>query len=250
MVAAVEGTKRGRPAGTTDQELLATGEATKAQIAKLFRRDPKTMDRLLYGLIPANVRRGAAVFSIEEAASRLVKPGYSIEAYIRRMHHTDLPNLLQKEFWNALRARQAFEKEQGDLWPTFEVKAVMAEAFAAIRMALLLMPDHVDREVALSQAQKDILKRLTDAAIVNVSEKLVDKFKNYVPPDDHILPDHEPTGIGHNSGVRNGGPPPGYDSLLDAPYYQDADIGLRDDGGDDLLDSDDDSFTPGTCDDL
>lgn len=248
MTAAVPGTKRGRPPGTSDQELIATGEATKAQIAKLFRRDPKTMDRLLYGLIPSGVRRGAAVFDIEEAAGRLVKPGYSIEGYIRRMHHTDLPNLLQKEFWNALRARQAFEKEQGDLWPTFEVKAVMAEAFAVIRMALLLMPDHVDREVALSQAQKDILKRLTDAAIVNVQEKLVERFKDYVPPDDRFLPDIG--SIGHNSGVRDGGPPPGYDPLLDAPYYENADFGVSDDRRDDMLDGLYDPFTPGTGDDL
>jgi len=241
-----EPAKRGRPAAVSDVELLATGEATKAQIAKLFRRDPKTMDRLLYGLIPAGVRRGAAVYSIEEAAGRLVKPGYSIEAYIRRMHHTDLPPLLQKEFWNGLRARQAYEKEQGDLWPTSEVLAVFAEAFQTLRTALLLLPDSVDREVTLIQAAKDVLKRLTDAAIVECQEALVDKFQGYEPPDvtgAELLP----IGIGHNSGER---PSFGYDSILDAPPDKAESLGLSDDRGDGGLPGDEDILAPGEAIDL
>lgn len=213
--------KRGRPAGVSDAELLATGEGTKAQIAKLFRRDAKTMDRLLYGLIPSGKRRGADVYSIEEAASRLVKPGYSIEAYIRRMHHSDLPPLLQKEFWNGLRARQAYEKEQGDLWPTKEVLAVFAEALATIRMALLLMPDTVEREASLSQAQKDILKRLTDAAINEVKEALVDRFAGYEPPDVY-----GPQLLVDGTSDAGGRPAPGYDSILDAPADEEESLRL------------------------
>lgn len=218
--------KRGRPVAVSDVELLATGEATKSQIAKLFRRDPKTMDRLLYGLIPANMRRGAAVYSIEEAAGRLVKPGYNIEAYIRRMHHTDLPVLLQKEFWNGLRARQAFEKEHGDLWPTKEVLAVLASSFQTMRTALLLLPDSVDREVTITQAAKDVLKRLTDAAIVELQQVLVDAFAGYEPPDvgSGLLPSPGQHGGGQSAA--------GYDSILDAPDNEEDGLGLRDAGGD------------------
>jgi hypothetical protein len=242
-----DGPKRGRPLTATDTELTATGEGTKAQIAKLFRRDAKTMDRLLYGLIPSGMRRGHAVYSIEEAAGRLVKPGYAIESYIRRMHHTDLPPLLQKEFWNGLRARQAYEKEQGDLWPTSEVLAVYAEAANTIRMALLLMPDAVDREASLTTKQKEVLKRLTDAAIVDIQEKLVDKFAGYEPPD-VIGAGLLPIGIGHNGGPRipDGGPASGYDSILDAPDHEEEGLRLRDVGGDAMLDLDEDTLAPGT----
>lgn len=181
----------GRPAGVSDAELLATGAATKAQIAKLFRRDAKTMDRLLYGLIPAGTRRGANVYAIEEAAERLVKPGYSIEGYIRKMHHTDLPALVSKEFWNGLRARQTYEKESGDLWPTSEVMAVFAATFAEVRMALMLLPDEMARETTLTSRQGDILKRGTDATIVNIQKSLVDRFADYEPPADRLLPQPE-----------------------------------------------------------
>lgn len=235
--------RRGRPSQVSDVELLATGEATKAQIAKLFRRDPKTLDRLLYGLIPAGTRRGTTVYSIEEAAGRLVKPGYSIEQYIRRMHHTDLPPLLGKEFWNGLRARQHYEKENGDLWPTSEVQAVFASACADFRMACLLMVDEIEREASLTPRQREVLKRLTDAAIVNAQVALVDRFKDYEPPAESLLPDS-------SGGIPNGGPPPGYDSLLDAPHYETEGVGLRDDWGDADGDGESGADASGTLDDL
>ena len=235
--------KRGRPQAVTDTELLATGEATKAQIAKLFRRDPKTLDRLLYGLIPSNVRRGVNVYSIEEAASRLVKPGYQIEGYIRRMHQADLPPLLQKEFWNGLRARQAFEREQGDLWPTAEVVSVFAEVAATLRMSLLLMPDEVDREAAMTVRQREVLKRLTDAAIVNLQDALVEKFSGYEPPNNQLLE-------GRGDSILDAGPASGHSDILDAPDYEEDDLGLLLDGGVDTIDSPEDTYDPGETFDL
>lgn len=176
--------KPGRPKvlTRTDAELLATGEATAAQIAKLFRRDAKTMPRLLQGLVPAGERRGSRVYNIEEAAQRLVKPGYSIETYIKRMHPSDIPPLVQKEFWNALRARQAFEEAQGDLWRTADVVAILAESFATMRTSLMLMSDAISRETSLSPRQQEALKRLIDGAINDLKEGLVDKFDGYQPP--------------------------------------------------------------------
>lgn len=161
-------------------ELLATAEASQAQLAQLFETDVKTLPKRLRGL-PAGSRRGVTVYKIRDAAARIVKPGYSIEAYLRGMNHSDLPPLLTKEYWNGQRARQIFEENAGDLWRTSQVVETYAEAAKTIRMELLLISDAVERETVLSDQQRKIIKRMIDGAISNLREQLVEKFKDYVP---------------------------------------------------------------------
>jgi hypothetical protein len=182
-MAASEGLKRGRPRlekNEVTSELLATGEATMAQLAQLFETDAKTLPKRLRGLRPSGQRHNTSTYKIREAASRIVTPGYSIEAYLRNMNHSDLPPLLTKEYWNGQRARQIYEENAGDLWRTAQVVESFADAFKTLRMALLLMADGVDRETELSEAQRLIIKRMIDGAIDDLREKMVDRFKDYV----------------------------------------------------------------------
>ena len=166
-----------------DSELTATSQANQTQLAAMFRRDPKAMPRLLDGLAPAGERRGAKVYWIDEAAQRLVKPGYEIEGYLRRMHQSDIPPLVAKEFWNGQRARQAFEENEGDLWRTAEMVAVFAEAAATIRTSLLLITDALEREEELTNSQRAAVEALIDGAIQDIQVALVERFSNYVPPE-------------------------------------------------------------------
>jgi hypothetical protein len=174
----------GRPrAAEADSELTATGEANQSQLASLFRRDPKAMPRLLQGLAPSGERRGAKIYVIADAAQRLVKPGYEVEQYLRRMHPSDMPPLMGKEFWNGQRARQAFEENEGDLWRTNEMVVVFAEACQTMRTSMLLFRDALEREESLSDEQTAALSGLIDGAIKDMQEALVERFANYVPPE-------------------------------------------------------------------
>ena len=166
-----------------DSELCATSQANQSQLAALFKRDPKAMPRLLDGLAPTGERRGAKVYSIPEAAQRLVKPGYEIEEYLKRMHPSDIPALLLKEFWNGLRARQAFEENEGDLWRTAEMIAVFAEAAQTMRTSLLLVSDALEREQELTEGQRLAVEGLIDGAIQDMQKALVERFSNYVAPE-------------------------------------------------------------------
>jgi hypothetical protein len=182
-MAVEERLKRGRPRlekNEVTSELLATGEATMAQLAQLFETDAKTLPKRLRGLRPAGVRNNTSTYKIRDAASRIVKPGYAIEHYLRTMNHSELPPLLTKEYWNGQRARQIYEENAGDLWRTAEVVESFAEAFKTLRMALLLTADGVDREAELSETQRKIIKRMIDGAIDDLREKMVDRFKDYV----------------------------------------------------------------------
>jgi hypothetical protein len=153
--------------------------ATIRQLGLMFKMDPKVVTRRCSGLIPVGRREGASVYSIPEAASRLVKPGYEIERYIMEMNHLDLPPLLSKEFWNSQRARLAFEEANGDLWRTPDVVRLISELFNASRMVLLLLPDTVEREAGLSREQKAVVRRVVDGTILDGRDKLVKRFESY-----------------------------------------------------------------------
>lgn len=176
--------KKGRPKKLRDEvtsELLATGEATMSELAQLFQTDAKTLPRRLRGLRAAGTRNNTRTYNIRDAAARLVKPGYSIEQYLQRMHPNELPVGLMKEFWAGQKSRQEFETRAGDLWVTAEVVEALAEAFKTARMTILLMPEGIERETGVTDAQRKILRRLTDGLIDDLRESLVEKFASYVP---------------------------------------------------------------------
>lgn len=166
--------------GTDEESLTIIYEgATAAQLATMFRQDLKVVIRKVSGLVPVSKRNGTNVYSIAEAAARLVKPSYEIERYIMEMNHLDLPPLLSKEFWNGQRSRLNFEEANGDSWRTADVVRAISVLFNATRMVLLLLPDTVEREAGLTREQKSVVRRVIDGALVDGREKLVKVFENY-----------------------------------------------------------------------
>lgn len=174
-----------------------------AQLAQLFETDAKTLPRRLKGLRPAGQRNNTTTYKIREAAARLVRPGYSIEQYIMRMHPNEMPMGLHKEFWAGQKSRQEYEIKAGDQWNTAEVVEALAEAFKTGRMTIMLMPETIEREAGVTDAQRKIFRRLTDGLIDDLRKALVEKFENYVPstraielsPVDGLGPDPDGDGV-------------------------------------------------------
>lgn len=174
----------GRPPKPKDEvtsELLATGEATMSQLGHLFRTDAKTLPRRLRGIRPSSTKSGTNYYDIRTAASRLVKPGYSIEQYLQRMHPNELPVGLMKEFWAGQKSRQSFEIQAGDLWQTSQVVETLAEAFKDARMTILLSPETIERETGVTDPQRRVWRRIADGLIDDLREALVKKFEGYEP---------------------------------------------------------------------
>lgn len=160
-------------------EILATGQATMSQIAQMFETDPKTLPQRMKGIIPKDRRNGYKVYSISEAASRIVKPGYEIEPYVRQMSPQELHPLLLKEFWNGQRARLTYEKELGNYWPTGDVVEFIGVIAQGIRQTLLLITDDIDREEELTNGQREAFRRITDEAIRAMSEEITKRLQEY-----------------------------------------------------------------------
>lgn len=171
-------------------EIVSTGQATLSQIAQMFETDPKTLPQRMKGIVPAGRRSGYKVYNLREAASRLVKPGYEIEDFIRQMSPQELPPLLNKEFWNGQRARQAYEKEMGNLWPTEDVVEMFGVLSQGMRQTIILVTDDIEREEGFTAGQKKAFRRIMDAAIITMQEKLTERFQEYY---DNRPADRKPT---------------------------------------------------------
>jgi hypothetical protein len=153
--------------------------ASVRQLAQMFHADPAVVTRKISGIVPVGRRRGANIYRIDEAAARLVKPGYEIERYIREMNHLDLPPMLGVTFWDGQRKRLTFEENNGDLWRTADVVHAFGEVFNTLRMSLMLMADAVERETSLTDTQRVALRRLIDGAMEDCRTRLTEKFKDY-----------------------------------------------------------------------
>lgn len=174
--------RRGRPPHekNLDQaEIIETGSATMTQLAHMFQTDTKTMPKRIRGIQSTGKnRRGHKVYSIREVASRIVRPGYEIEEYIRQMSPQELPPLLSKEYWNGQNARVKFEETMGNLWPTEKVIEAFSAGLAALRMTILLIQDTVERERSLNEEQREIVQRVMDSAINDCREAIQEKMKD------------------------------------------------------------------------
>jgi hypothetical protein len=152
--------------------------AAISHLAAMFEMNPKTVRAKIEtaGVKPTGTRGGYDTYKVKDVAPFLVKFAGDIEQYLRKMHPSDLPPLLQKEFWNGLRARQQYELAQGDLWRTADVIEHFGETFKVLRMNLLLLSDAVERETALSERQREIVKSRIDGALEQIRVSLVQKF--------------------------------------------------------------------------
>ena len=153
--------------------------ATMRQLAIMFKMDPKVVMGKVSSLVPVGRRRGTAVYSIAEAAQRLVKPSYEIERVIMGMNHSDLPPMLQNAFWSAQKTRATYEEMIGDLWRTSKVVRLISVLFNSVRMALLLLPDTLEREAGLSREQRAVVRRVVDGAIIEGRKAIMKEFEGY-----------------------------------------------------------------------
>ena len=159
-----------------------------SQLSTLFNIDNREIARKLHGVSPCGERMGYPIYKIADAAPFLVPPNKrDISEAIKRMGPRDLPPSLTKEYWVAQKARAEFEEDQRDLWRTADVIEVLGEVFKTSRMSILLMRDQVERQVELTDKQRDIIQSLIDEVLEGMANSLVKKFKddNHRPGSQH-----------------------------------------------------------------
>lgn len=165
--------------GTDDETAVALFHGLNiTQMSKVFEMDKRDVSYKIEqaGIKPCGTHMGAPIYKLKEVMPVVVKPAYDVEAYLRRMNPQDLPKHLSKEFWAGQRSRQEFELREGNLWPTEKVVERVGELFKLVRMSALLTVDTVERQVELTERQRQIIKQAMDGMLIEMNRLITDKF--------------------------------------------------------------------------
>lgn len=165
----------------TDKSMLYEG-MNVTQFAQMLKMERRDVGAKLFGKVqPVGERKGQPIYSPKEALPHLVKPAYDVASYLQTMSPSDLPKMLTKEYWAAMRSRQEYELKAGDLWPTSKVVQEVGELMKMVRMSALLALDTVERQVELSDRQRGIIKDLMDGMLRDLHNRIKDRM-----PKQHI----------------------------------------------------------------
>lgn len=155
--------------------------ASVNQLGELFSTRPVDVMRRLAGVTPVgHGRQGNPIYRIADAAPKLSKVPVTEEIivnYLRRLNPRELPPLLNKAFWEAMSTRAKYREQMGELWLTTDVLQVASDAFQSIRMSLLLIPDRLRDETAISEAQIKLVQNVIDTALDNARERLINDLR-------------------------------------------------------------------------
>lgn len=173
----------GKPSLDDESKAAIYNGMNLSQLCALFKMDNRTVLGKIQagGVKPSGTRNQTDIYYVHEVAPYLVKPAYDIEAYIKRMHHSELPKHLTKEFWAGLKSKQDYEERAGMLWRTEKVVQEVGELFKLVKMSALLMVDAVERTTELSERQRDIIKGLTHGMLDEIRGRVEENFR--VPED-------------------------------------------------------------------
>ena len=115
------------------------------------------------------------VYDCAEAMGYLVKPVIDITEYLAKLKKDDLPEVLRESYWSALLKRQQWEINAKDLWHTEDVMTAFGETFQAIKFAIQLWTDDMERETAITPTQYAFIVKKTDELQAAIYESLVNK---------------------------------------------------------------------------
>ncbi len=183
---------------SAESKIIFSGGATMTEFAEMFRVDRRTAQRHLLNLQPIGERNGAPLYSVREAAGRLAPIQDDVIARVLRMNHADLPKSLSKEFWQALETKLRYLQRSGALWPTTQVIEYCGAAFNEIRMALLLVPDALDRELTLTPELRERIQDLIYGVLKDAARRLVEEFRKRRESDRRGIDDLGPGGTDPN----------------------------------------------------
>lgn len=142
-------------------------------LKEAFRMDRSTVKRRIADLAPLKYARGnIAIYDFVQAASCLVKPKLDIGELVKTMKPEDLPNDLQKEYWEALLKRQKYKHQAGEFWHTEDVINVFGEAFKHIKESTQLWVNALDRQTGLTPEQVKLLTQLADNLLEDIHGRL------------------------------------------------------------------------------
>ncbi|WP_242137033.1 DUF1441 family protein [Sphingomonas sp. TREG-RG-20F-R18-01] len=142
-------------------------------LGRVFRMDPATVrKRLVNCKACGQVGGGRPVYYFHEAVPYLIKPKMDLATYLRTLNPADMPNSINKVFWEAERIKNKTLIETGEAWPTAKVLEVFGTVFMMVKDRVPLITEGM-RDAGLSDEQSRTLAGFTDQFQKDLHEALV-----------------------------------------------------------------------------
>jgi hypothetical protein len=146
--------------------------ASLTELRDIFKVASNRVKEAISHCTPTGVHMNTHLYAIRDVAEYLVQPKVDIGEYIKKMSPQDLNPYMLKEYWNGMHAQLRYEELAGDLWRTADVQIMIGEVFKTLRLSLLLLGDQVEREIGLTDEQRNLIKRLIDNTMKVIRESL------------------------------------------------------------------------------
>lgn len=143
-------------------------------LMEAFRLDRVTVRKRLADC-PSIKKEGGnrPIYDFVQAAGYLVTPKLDMAKIVKSLKPEQLPNEMQKDYWDALIKKQKYELQAGELWRTEDVLETLGEVFKRIKTSMQLWVDDLDRRRGLTKEQRIELVKMVDSLQSDIHEKLV-----------------------------------------------------------------------------
>ena len=120
----------------------------------------------------------ANAYSLADAAPYLVKSRTDVESFLQKVKIDDFPLKLRKEYWEAKKKEQDFLKEARELWHTSDVIDAVTGIFLAVKLTVQLWPDMVERQIGLTNEQRELLVDMGDRLLGSIHEEVLSRVRD------------------------------------------------------------------------
>ena len=157
-----------------DRIEFKTEHETAHRLAQMFNKTPVEVKKLLVNC-PFITAPGSAIrrYRIADAAGYLVEQKFDAEEFIAVMKRSQLPNAINKTFWDAMIQKQKWEENAGDLWRTDSIREKMKDMFQNMKFTMQLWVDSLSEQTKLTDDQREILTELVDGLQMEIYNSLV-----------------------------------------------------------------------------
>jgi hypothetical protein len=202
--------RRNKGAQAVATDSLAAEEFVRpvsaAFLAKVFGMSPATVTKRLANCnVVATKPRGNGhvhYYDFKESCGFLIAPQVDIAEWIKSQRVQDLPTHISDQYWKAMRTKQSYLREAGELWRTEDVLEVFGDLFMSIKERTQLWIEELPGKASMSTAQYETFQRLVAAMQEDIYDRLVRMPKEKRTPheqervleetkDDALLPPHE-----------------------------------------------------------
>lgn len=150
---------------------------TQNFLAQVFDMDPATVKKRLLRVKPigygGTAKQPRPLYDFKVAVSYLVEPKIDLDAYIKSIDPSKLPNHINKFFWEAQRTKLKFMLEARQAWRSEDVLEVFGNVFMLIKDRVQLWAENMREFVKLDDEQFARFTQMTDDLQKELHEELI-----------------------------------------------------------------------------